>query len=524
MGDRPNIVVILVDDMGYSDIGCYGGEIRTPNLDALARDGIRFTQFYNTARCCPARASLLTGLYPHQTGVGWMVCADMGLQFDGYTGDLNRCCRTFAEVLRPAGYATYMSGKWHVTSERYVCPEGPKHSWPMQRGFDRYFGIIGGAANYYEPKIVIDNDWRGPEAMDEAMFTDAIAANAARFIREHAERSPEKPFLEYVAFTAPHWPLHAHRETIDKYLDVYRDGWDAMRPVKYERMKSMGIIEDHWDLSQRGEGIPDWDSLTQEKKDEFAYRMAVYSAQIDEMDQGVGAVVEALKETGQLDDTLVLFMSDNGGCAEEVHKPGLEDWHEIGQRQTYESYGKPWANYSNTPFREYKHWVHEGGIATPLIAHWPKGIDEPGRIDHQPGHLIDVMATCVDLAGAQYPPPGDGADEVHALQGRSLTPVFKGDTIQRDEIFWEHEANRALRQGKWKLVAKGATSAWELYNMESDRTETNDLAGKHHDRVRDMAARWDAIARATDVYPLMPEVKGLGYGQRARKSTWRAAT
>jgi len=519
MTKRPNIVVILVDDMGYSDIGCYGGEIQTPNLDALADHGVRFTQFYNTARCCPARASLLTGLYPHQTGVGWMVCADMGLQFDGYTGDLNQRCRTFAEVLKPAGYSAYISGKWHVTSEQYVCPQGPKHSWPIARGFDRFNGIISGAANYYAPPIVVDEDWIGAEAMEEALFTDAIAANAARFIREHVQQTPSKPFLQYVAFTAPHWPLHARQNTIDKYRNVYSDGWDAMRPAKYARMKAMGIIEDHWDLSARDESIPDWDSLPQDKKDEFAYRMAVYSAQVDEMDQGVGTVVQALKDTGQFDNALILFMSDNGGCAEEIHKQGLDDWHDIGQSHTYESYGKPWANYSNTPFREYKHWVHEGGIATPLIAHWPDGIADPGRIDHHPGHLIDIMATCVELSGATYPPPT--SDGVHALMGRSLTPVFHGETVERGEIFWEHEANRALRQGKWKIVAKGAAGPWELYDMAADRTETNDLAGQHHDRVLAMAKRWDEIARATNVYPLIPDLPGLRYGERERRSSWK---
>jgi arylsulfatase len=249
--------------------------------------------------------------------------------------------------------------------------------------------------------------------------------------------------------------------------------------------------------------------------------MAVYSAQIDEMDQGVGQIVTALKETGQFENTLILFMSDNGGCAEEIHRGGYDDWHEIGQAHTYESYGKPWANYSNTPFREYKHWVHEGGIATPLIAHWPQGITDPGRICRQPGHLIDIMPTLIELAGAGYPPPDSGADDVHMLPGRSLTPVFRGEPITREQIFWEHEANRALRRGKWKLVAKGEDGPWELYDMTEDRTETNDLADAYPDRVEEMAARWDAVARVTDVYPLFGDVPGLLYQERAAAASWK---
>ena len=529
MQSRPNIVVILVDDMGYSDVGCYGGEIDTSNIDSMANNGVRFTQFYNTARCCPARASLLTGLYPHQAGMGWMAASDMGGGLDGYAGDLNKRCCTFAEVLKPSGYRTYMSGKWHVTSDPFARPDGSKHNWPCQRGFDRYWGIIGGAANYYSPGIVDDNDWVGPAGLPEGqMFTEAIGNKAALFIREHAQETPESPFLEYVAFTAPHWPLHAKAETIHKYRDVARQGWDRMRRAKYDRMKELGIIEDHWNLSEKDSDIPDWETLSQEQQAEFAHRMAVYSAQIDEMDQAVGEVIAALKETNCFENTLILFMSDNGGCAEEIHRSqSLDDWHEIGQAHTWESYGKPWANYSNTPFREYKHWVHEGGIATPLVAHWPEGIVDPGRIDSQPGHLIDVMATCIELSGAVYPPTCEGSDDgtpdIHPLPGVSLTPIFRNEKLIREQIFWEHEANCALRIGKWKLVRRGDSpdGVWELYDMESDRTETVDLASRHPERVKEMAARWHATADVTDVYPLYAEVPGLFYGERAQMASWR---
>lgn len=528
MQSRPNIVVILVDDMGYSDIGCYGGEIDTPNIDSLAYNGTRFTQFYNTARCCPARASLLTGLYPHQTGMGWMTASDMGGGLDGYSGDLNRRCQTFAEVLKPSGYRTYMSGKWHVTSERFTCPDGPKHNWPLQRGFERYWGIIGGAANYYTPPIVDGNDWVGAEEMPKGqMFTEAIANKGAQFIRDHTQETPESPFIEYVAFTAPHWPLHARTETIHKYSDIAKQGWDRMRHAKYDRMKEIGVIEDHWNLSEKDSDIPDWEKLTQEQQDEFAYRMAVYCAQIDEMDQGVGEIIAALKETGSFENTLILFMSDNGGCAEEIHRDQLKDWHEIGQAHTWESYGKPWANYSNTPFREYKHWVHEGGISTPLVAHWPKGIANPGRIDSQPGHLIDIMPTCIELSGAIYPLTYENSDDdkpdVHPLPGVSLTPVFRNERLVREQIFWEHEANCALRIGKWKLVCKGNSgdSAWELYNTELDRTETENLASMFPERVEEMVARWNAIANVTNVFPLYSEIPGMNYSDRAKMASWR---
>ncbi len=522
MAQRPNILVILVDDMGYSDIGCYGGEIHTPNLDALAAGGIRFTQYYNTARCCPARASLLTGLYPHQTGIGWMVCSDMGGGIDGYAGDLNQRCRTFAEVLRPAGYGTCISGKWHVTSEQFVCPEGPKHSWPLQRGFDRFFGILGGAANYFKPPIVTDNDWVGPDGMGSGrMLTEAIAENAALFIREHVSRTPQKPFVHYVAFTAPHWPLHARQETIDNYTGVYAAGWDTMRQAKYERMQDLGLIEPHWNLSVKTDAIPDWDSLSTAVKDEYAYRMAVYSAQVDEMDRGIGRILQALEKTGQLENTLILFMSDNGGCAEEIHRGSYEDWHDIGREHTFESYGEPWANYSNTPFREYKHWVHEGGIATPLIAHWPGGITEPGRICDQPAHLVDILPTCIELSGAEYAMSEHDAGDVHPLPGCSLTPAFRNEPITREQIFWEHEANRALRIGRWKLVAKGVNGDWELYDMARDRSETEDLAAVLPARVGEMADRWNAIARVTSVYPLFGDVAGMHYAERAGNASWR---
>ncbi|MFC1713166.1 arylsulfatase [Candidatus Poribacteria bacterium] len=502
MNGRPNIVLIMVDDMGYSDIGCYGGDIKTPNLDHLAENGVRYTHFYNTARCCPARASLMTGLYPHQAGMGWMTSANLGT--DGYAGDLNDRCRTIAECLKPAGYSTYMSGKWHLTRDKYFKPDSPKHSWPCQRGFDRYFGTLAGGGSYFTPgTLTVDNTQiKPPEGF---YYTYAISDHASRFIDEH---QGDNPFFLYTAYTAPHWPLHAKPEDIAEYRGKFREGWDAIRRRKFERMKEMGILEQHWGLSERDPDVPAWDELSPAKQDEFDLRMAIYAAQVSSMDQGVGRIVQALEKNGILDNTLILFLSDNGGCHEEIHRAG-SDPATFGTNDSFESYGRPWANVSNTPFREFKSWVHEGGIATPLIAHWPSGFDRRGEMDAQPGHITDIMPTCLEVAGADYPPP-DGDQEIHSLVGRSLAPSFEGKEIQRDCIFWEHEGNRALRVGKWKIVAKGVEGDWEIYDMEKDRSELKNLAEAHPERVKEMAEQWHEIAQRTDVFPL----DGRGWGER----------
>ena len=313
---KPNILLILNDDMGYSDLGCYGGEIHSPNLDRLANGGLRFTQFYNTARCCPSRASMLTGLHPHQTGVGHMM-ADDGLE--GYRGDLNDRCVTIAEALKPAGYRTYMSGKWHIS--RHADPDGPKHSWPRQRGFDRYFGIITGAANYWKPNTLTrDNEHIPHDELPEGFFlTDAISDEASTFIRDHAEATSDQPFFTYVAYTSPHWPLHAHEEDIGRYEGRFTAGWDQLREERLQRMREMGILDESWALTDRDPTQPPWEEA--EHKAWNQRRMEVYAAQIDRMDQGIGRIITALEETGQLENTLILFLADNGGCAEELRRP-----------------------------------------------------------------------------------------------------------------------------------------------------------------------------------------------------------
>lgn len=507
--DPPNIVLIMADDMGYSDIGCYGGEVLTPNLDKLAADGVRFTQFYNTGRCCPTRASLLTGLYPHQAGVGHMV-QDRGL--DGYRGHLNGNCVTIAEVLRSAGYATAAAGKWHVTPFDYDTQKAShRPSWPLQRGFDLFRGSLSGGGSYYQPKGWMSQNSFTPPG-EEFYYTDKVTDAAVEFIQKTTVR--QKPLFLYVAYTAPHWPLHALPADIKKYEGVYDVGWDAIRAARLKRMTDIGLIDPSWKLTARDRRVPAW----KDAKDKAweARRMAVYAAQIDRMDQGIGRIVAALETAGQADNTLILFLADNGGCAEVTGKSGRfategQDISRWGTRpevmpggpETFQSYGPPWANASNTPFREYKHYVHEGGIATPLIAHWPKGLDvsRHGALEHQPGHLIDLMATCVDLGDAIYPKQlNDRA--ITPMRGVSLSPAFDGGKLERPHpLFWEHEGNRAMRDGQWKLVARGARGPWELYNMKADRSEMRDLAGKHPDRVTRMSAQWEAWALESQVKP-----------------------
>ena len=500
---KPNILVILADDMGYSDLGCYGSEIHTPNLDGLAAQGVRFTQFYCAARCCPSRASLLTGLYPHQAGMGGMVSTLGKPKHPGpYQGYLNDRCVTLAEVLKKAGYRTYMSGKWHVG-------EAPEH-WPRKRGFDRYFGLVSGASSYWEllqenqrKRVMAWNDQSVDPHKHELPFlnrdrafymTDAFSDFAVRCLEDHG--SSEEPFLLYLAYTAPHWPLHAWPEDIAKYRGKYRTGWDKLREQRHQRQLEMGLMDPKWPLSPRDPEVPPWDEV--EDADDWDLRMAVYAAMIDRMDQGIGRVLDALKRIGADDNTLVVFLSDNGGCHEGVEKRKLnQPWTKPGERGSFVAYRRPWANASNTPFRLFKHWVHEGGAATPFIARWPAVIKERGGLTHQVGHINDIMATCLEVAGADYPGP-----PITPLEGKSLVPIFKGQTRQpHDVLYWEHMGNRAVRQGKWKLVAT-KKGEWELYDMEGDRTELNDLAGKLPEKTRELYDLYDAWAARTGAKPI----------------------
>ena len=486
---RPNIVVIMADDMGISDIGCYGSEIPTPNLDRLAARGIRFTQFTNTARCCPTRAALLTGLYQHQAGVGMMI-QDLGKP--SYQGYLNDRCVTMGEVMRAGGYRTLMAGKWHVGEDR--------PHWPTDRGFERYFGLISGASNYFRldsgRKMALNDKPYTPEG-EGFYMTNAFTDHALRFVDELG-RGPD-PFFLYLAYTSPHWPLHALQEDIEKFRGKYRMGWDELRRRRHARMIELGIADRRWPLTPRDPDVPAWDSVPD--KEDLDVRMAIYAAQIHCMDRNVGRLVSKLEQNGQLDNTLILFLADNGGCHEVVDR-GIKGA-APGGPDSFLSYGRGWANASNTPFRLFKHWVHEGGIASPLIAHWPARIRKGGGLTHQFGHVIDLMATCVDAGGVRYPKEYKGKP-VTPLEGKSLLPVLDGRTRQGHEaVFWEHAGNRAVRAGKYKLVSRsdGANrNQWQLYDLEADRTELKDLSPAMPAKAAELEAKYQAWARKVGAF------------------------
>ncbi len=534
---RPNIILIMSDDVGYSDLGCYGSEIATPALDALAQGGVRFTQFYNTARCCPTRASLLTGLYAQQAGIGHMVDGPgPKTGSPAYSGELSRNAVTIAEVLKTAGYSTYMAGKWHVTQK--IKPDDDKNNWPLQRGFERFYGTIHGAGSLFDPNTLTrDYTYISPVTdveyqPREFYYTDAINDHAARFVTEHKARNAEQPFFLYVAHTAAHWPMHAKESDIAKYRGKYDAGYDAIRAARLARMKQLGLLDPRWQLSPQA---GDWNKVGDKAWE--ARCMEVYAAMLDCMDQGIGRLVETLKKNGQYENTLVLYLQDNGGCAEGMdrngpHKPRADapplpplakdylqpdmipkqtrDGFPVrrgkgvmpGAADTYIAYGQSWANVSNTPFREYKHWQHEGGISTPLIAHWPRGIAKKrhGQLEAQPAHLIDLMATCVELGGAKYPAVFAG-QKIQPVEGMSLVPALAGQPLARTQpLFWEHEGNRAIRAGDWKLVSKHP-GGWELYDMAADRSEMQNLAAQHPERVQELTAQWNAWAQRTGVLP-----------------------
>jgi arylsulfatase A-like enzyme len=453
---------------------------------------------------------------------------------DGYRGDLNNHCRTMAEVLKPAGYSTYGVGKWHVT--KHVQPDGPKHNWPKQRGFDRFYGTITGAGSFFDPgTLTRDNQnitpWSDNEYQPEQYYyTDAISDNAVRYINDHCEQNADQPFFMYVTYTAAHWPMHALEKDIAKYKGRYNDGYAPARNARAKRVVELGLVSEACEPAPL---IGEWESV--EHKAWEARCMEVYAAMIDSMDQGIGRIVHSLKKNQKFDNTLIVFMQDNGGCQEgngrqgDFQRPVAASMKKIpldeirldvvpkqnragvptltgpgimpGPEDTYIAYGLNWANVSNTPFREYKHFVHEGGISTPLIAHWPAGIKRHGELEHQPGHLIDIMATCVDVSGAEYPKKID-ENAIKPLEGVSLKPTFSSQLLNRKQpLFWEHEGNRAIRDGDWKLVAK-ENKPWELYDLKTDRSETHDLAAGKSELVKELEASWVAYATRADVLPL----------------------
>lgn len=509
--ERPNIVVILADDMGWSDLGCYGAEIRTPHLDAMAKEGILFTDFYNAARCCPTRASILTGLYPHQAGIGAMTGAQASNEsIPAYLGYLRRDCVTLGEVMFLNGYHTVYSGKWHVG-------DSSEEMLPHRRGFAGSFMTPGGAGSFFRlggaGGRVSSYKLNGQDRMPGPGFydTDAVFDFAMQLI---GERPSGTPFFAFLSPRAPHWPLHAKPEDIAKYKGMYDEGWDVIRERRHQKQVETGLISNEWKPALRGDGsevVPPWDSLTAEQKKTMAAKMEVYAAQMDSLDQNVGKLLAWLKEEGLYDNTLILFLSDNGACAEPSENPFGEDWLKgkggpVGSPESFESYGRGWAEVGSTPFRLWKWKAHEGGVSTPLIAFWPKGISAKGTVNRRSGHVVDVMATCLDLSGGRYPREYNG-EKIQPLEGISFARVFRGEEpVEHDMIAWEHFANRGIRAGKWKLVAEAdghwgnaKPGPWELYDLEADRTERNNLAVTMPEKVRALAAQYDAWARRTGV-------------------------
>lgn len=483
-GKRPNVVLIMADDMGYSDLGCYGSEIDTPTLDHMGMNGVRFRHFYNAARCCPTRASLLTGLYPHQAGVGHMI-RDKGSP--AYQGYLNQQCVTLGEALGSAGYQTAISGKWHVGEKR--------PHWPIDRGFDEAYGLISGASNLWKidhGRVYARNATPITQLPRNGYMTDLFTDNAVAYVNQFTQN--DDPFFLYVPYTAPHWPLHAHPDDIEKYRGGYRAGWDKLREERYARMLEMGVIDESWAMSPREDVNSSWDDA--EHKDWQDARMATYAAMIDRMDWGIGQILQAVRDAGQEENTLFLFLCDNGGCHE--GRPGNDPEIMPGSIDTFQSYGRAWAQASNTPFRKYKHWVHEGGSSTPLIAYW-KGHLEPGMTD-EVGHVIDLMPTFLELANAEYPERFGGHD-ITPVEGKSLVPTLEGrERSGHEALFWEHCGNCAMRQGDMKLVRAHGTP-WELYDLKQDRSELNNLVHDRADVAADMQGAWQAWADSIGVRP-----------------------
>lgn len=515
---KPNIILIMADDMGFSDLGFMGSGIETPNIDRLAGNGMVFNQFYNAGRCCPTRASLLTGLYAHNADLGWMTASDFGRP--GYRGAISKNSVTLAQVLKSAGYQNYITGKWHVTYDPNMEVGADNSNWPIQRGFDEFYGMLSGGGGYFKPTTLTKNNERLTPDKD-FYLTEAINDNSIAILESHFETKADSPFFFYVAHYAPHRPLHAMQEDIKKYKGKFSKGWDYFRDQRFAKMQESGF-SNAWVLSERPNDIPAWESLEAKEKAMWEMRMEIYAAQIDRMDQGIGRIVNLLEEKQQLDNTIILFLSDNGGNYEPEGKDFDADTiQNPGDNNFNQSYRRHWANMSNTPFRMYKSSNHEGGISTPLIAHWPGKIKK-SSISKQQGHVIDFMPTFIELTGASYPQEL-GGHTIKPLQGKSLVPAFQGKVAERGPLYFEHRGNRAIVNGDWKLLAPRTGKApfegkWELYNLKTDRSEENNLIAKHPDIAAALQQKWDAWAKENNVLPL----DGTGWGQRIKNDVNRS--
>lgn len=511
--ERPNIIIILADDLGYSDLGCYGGEIETPNLDRLAENGMRFTRFYNSGRSCPTRASLLTGLYPHQAGVGRMTFDD---NKPGYRGTMTHNGVTIAEVLKESGYQTGMIGKWHVAEtplredqrkwlahQVYHEEFAPKNNYPVNRGFQDFYGTIYGVVNYFDPFSLVNGDKPVKNVPKDYYATIAMTDSAVSYINRYAES--DNPFFLYLSFHAPHWPLQALPEDIAKYEDIYKVGWQKIREERYERMKKMKLFGNADDFLSPRQFHENWNDNSTMEWD--ARAMAVHAAMVDRMDHEIGRVLGVLEKTGELDNTLIMFLSDNGASNEDCqnYSPGendrpdeTRDGRKIvyprnkealpGPETVFASIGARWANVANTPFRFWKAKSYEGGICTPMIAHWPKGIKQrKGSVNNETGHVIDLMATCLNVSKTSYPKEYN-SNSIIPYEGKSLLPVFRtGKRKGHSAIYFEHFNEKAMIDSAgWKIVMPANGKKWELYNLNIDRSELTNLAGNHPKRVTEM--------------------------------------
>ena len=528
---KPNIVVIMADDLGFSDLGCYGGEVDTPALNGLAENGLRFNAFYNTSRCCPSRAALLTGQYPHQAGIGQMT---MDRNLPGYRGRLDEQTVTLAEVLKTAGYQTGMVGKWHVSPTEnlggneqleWLNHQTEKETfsdldtYPTARGFDKYYGNIWGVVDYFDPFALVNGTEPVKEVPEDFYYTDAIGDSAVAYVDHFVKE--EKPFFLYVAHCAPHWPLMAPEEEIKKYEHVYDEGWQKIREERYKKLIEKGIFKG--DTTKLSEFMfPDLKWAENENENWDSRAMAVHAAMIDRMDQNIGKLIDKLEATGQLDNTVIMFMSDNGASSErpsqygigfdrpsetrdgrEIHYPVKKsEEHLAGPETVMSGIGPVWANVANTPFRYWKARVYEGGITSPFIVHWPAGIKENGAVKTQAAHIIDIMPTLLELSGATYPEEFNG-NTIDPYMGESMVSAFTNteEAPINETLFWEHFGAAALRQGDWKLVKLDGNADWELYNLKEDRTEMNNLAAKYPERLKAMQEEWNAMAKTTDVFP-----------------------
>ena len=483
----PNVIVILTDDMGFSDLGCYGGEIETPHIDALAENGLRFSQFYNTARCWPTRAAVMTGRYQHQVG--------MAMNFGenaprAYTGIIPQSARMIPELLKPQGYQCYHVGKWHLNAR------GPKHNetWPLSRGYDHSYFMLR-QDNFHNPKMLFDDRTqveRPGDADPDYYVTTAFTDQAIRRLKGHQKQHADKPFFLYLAHTAPHFPLHAKAEDVARFRGKYRKGWDDVRKQRLARQQSSGLL--NCELSPQDPLALKWDSLTEKEKDEWDGRMATHAAMIYRIDVGVGRIIDQLKQMQVFENTLILVLSDNGASAEYIvrgdgHKPGAAP----GSSESYRCLEVSWSNAANTPFKEHKMWTYEGGISTPLIAHWPAGIKKPNRQTEHVGHVIDLLPTILAVAGASYPETYQGKPTL-APSGLSFAKLFNNQQAPQHEfLFWEHTGNLAFRSGDWKIVAS-EDQPWELYNLKQDRSELHNLAEQNPKKMQELVFRWQNYA------------------------------